>query len=94
MVQKLLKSKDYENFQEMSLEFAKYVSVMTPKMEKVIDELSKEGIKSGVALFGETVFSMVPEESKGKVLKIFQNYPEGKIITSQLDVKGARVLSN
>ena len=94
MVDKLLKSKDYDSFQDMSLEFAKYVSVMTPKMEKLIEELSKNGIKSGVALFGETVFSMVPEESKEKVLEIFKHYPEGKIITSKLDVKGARVLFN
>ena len=37
---------------------------------------------------------MVPEDSKDKVLEIFKNYPEGKIITSQLDNQGARVLFN
>ena len=94
MVNKLLESKDYDNFQDMSLEFAKYVNVMTPRMEKLIEELSLNGIKSGVALFGETVFSMIPKESQNKVLEILQKYPEGKIITSQLDVQGARVLKN
>lgn len=94
MVNKLLESKSYNNFQDMSLEFAKYVKVMTPRMEKLIEDLSKNGIKSGVALFGETVFTMVPEDSKDKVLEIFKNYPEGKIITSQLDNQGARVLFN
>lgn len=94
MVNRLLESKSYDNFQDMSLEFAKYVEVMTPRMKKLIDELSNNGIKSGVALFGETVFSMVPESSKEKVLEIFKRYPEGKIIISQLDVQGARVLSN
>ena len=29
-----LESKDYEHFQDMSLEFAKYVDVMTPRMQK------------------------------------------------------------
>ncbi|MDH3610213.1 MAG: GHMP kinase [Nitrosopumilus sp.] len=94
MVNKLLESKDYNNFQDMSLEFAKYVDVMTPRMEKLIEELTLNGIKCGVALFGETVFSMVPKEHESKVLKIFKKYPEGKIITSQLDVQGARVLTN
>ena len=94
MVNKLLKSKDYDSFQDMSLEFAKYVNVMTPRMEKLIEELSLNGIKSGVALFGETVFSMIPKELESKVLEILQKYPEGKIITSQLDVQGARVLKN
>jgi len=94
MVDKLMESKNYDNFQEMSLEFAKYVNVMTPKMNKLIEELSLNGIKSGVALFGETVFSMVPKELEEKVLKIFKKYPEGKIIISQLDDQGARVLKN
>ncbi|HUU47985.1 MAG TPA: GHMP kinase [Nitrosopumilaceae archaeon] len=94
MVKKLLESKDYDHFQDMSLEFAKYVDVMTPRMEKLIEELSQHGIKSGVALFGETVFSMVPKELESKVVEIFKKYPEGKIIKSQLDVQGARVLTN
>jgi pantoate kinase len=94
MVNKLLESKNYDKFQDMSLEFAKYVNVMTPRMEKLIEELSLNGIKSGVALFGETVFSMVPKEFEEKVLEIVKKYPEGKIITSQLDVQGARVLKN
>ena len=94
MVNKLLESKDYDNFQDMSLEFAKYVNVMTPRMEKLIEELSLNGIKSGIALFGETVFSMIPKEFEDKVLEIVKKYPEGKIITSQLDVLGARVLKN
>ena len=94
MVNKLLESKDCDNFQDMSLEFAKYINVMTPRMEKLIEELSLNGIKSGIALFGETVFTMIPKISKNKVLDIFKKYPEGKIIISQLDVQGARVLNN
>ncbi len=94
MVNKLLESKDYDNFQDMSLEFAKYINVMTPRMQKLIEELSLNGIKSGIALFGETVFTMIPKISKNKVLDIFKKYPEGKIIISQLDVQGARVLHN
>jgi len=94
MVNKLLKSKDYNKFQDMSLEFAKYINVMTPKMEKLIDDLACHGIKCGVALFGETVFSMVTENSKDKALEIFRKYPEGKIIISELDEQGARILNN
>ena len=94
MVDKLLESKNYNNFQDMSLEFAKYVQVMTPRMEKLIEELSFNGIKSGVALFGETVFSMVPKEQESKVLEILKKYPEGKIIKSELDLQGARILNN
>ena len=94
MVNKLLESKNYEEFQDMSLEFAKYVDVMTPRMQKLVDELSQNNIKCGIALFGETVFSMIPKEKEKYVLEILRKYPEGLIIKSELDDQGARVLFN
>ena len=94
MVNKLLESKNYEHFQEMSLEFAKYVDVMTPRMQKVVNELSKNNIKCGIALFGETIFSMIPKEKENKVLEILKKYSDGIIIKSELDDVGARVLYN
>jgi pantoate kinase len=94
MVDKLLESKDYEHFQDMSLEFAKYVDVMTPRMQKLVDELNENNIKCGIALFGETVFSMVPKEKVSKVLEILEKYSEAEIINSELDNSGARVLYN
>ena len=94
MVNRLLESKDYQHFQDMSLEFAKYVNVMTPKMQKLVNELSENNIKCGIALFGETIFSMIPKEDEKKVLEILQRYPEGIIIKSELDNIGARVLNN
>ena len=94
MVTKLLDSKDYNHFQTMSLEFAKYVDVMTPRMEKVIEKLNSNGIKSGVALFGETIFSMVPKKDEQKVLKLLEEFSDGTIIKSELDNIGARVLQN
>ena len=94
MVNKLLESKNYEHFQEMSLEFAKYVDVITPRMQKVVNELSKNNIKCGIALFGETIFSMIPKEKENKVLEILQKYSDGIIIKSEVDNNGARVLHN
>ena len=51
MVTKLLKSRDQMEFLDMSLEFAKYVHVITRQMQQVIDDLSQNGFKSGVAMF-------------------------------------------
>ncbi len=94
MVNKLLKSKNYEHFQDMSLEFAKFVDVITPRMQKLVTELSKNNIKCGIAFFGETIFSMIPKEDEDNVLKILKKYPDGIIIKSELDNTGARVLYN
>ena len=94
MVNRLLESKDYQHFHDMSLEFAKYVDVMTPRMQKIVNELTHNNIKCGLALFGETIFSMVPKEDESKVLEVLEKYSDGVIINSELDNIGARVLNN
>jgi len=91
MVNKLEKSKNIIEFQDMSLEFAKYVNVITPKMGRVINDLNNNGINSGVALFGETIFSLVPRDKEEKVINILKKYDDGIIITSKIDNVGARI---
>ena len=91
MVKKLIVSNDTEEFQDMSIKFAKYVNVVTPKMNQVINLLHKNGIKCGVALFGETVFSLVTKNEKNKVKEILKQFDDGLIITSKIDNSGARL---
>ena len=91
MVNKLIESKDTEEFQDMSVKFAKYVNVITPKMNKVITILHENGIKCGVALFGETVFSLVTKDQKDEVREILKQFDDGLIITSKIDNSGARL---
>lgn len=94
MVDRLLETKDYRHFQDMSLEFAEHAKVITPRMKKVIGELSGRQIKCGVALFGETVFTIVPQEMESSVLEVLGRYSDGVLIRSELDCTGARVLYN
>jgi len=91
MVNKLVESNDTEEFQDMSVKFAKYVDVVTPKMKEVINLLHKKGIKCGVALFGETIFSLVTKNQKHKVREILKQFDDGLVITSKIDNSGARL---
>jgi len=90
MVAKLRKSKSCDEFQDMSVEFAKYIQVMTPKRQKGIDDLHSNGIKCGVALFGETIYSIIPNDKMDKVTSILGKYDDGLLITSKIDNIGAR----
>ena len=90
MVQELIKSKDINEFQDKSIKFAKYIKVVTPKMSSVARELRKNGIKCGVALFGETIFSLVPSSEKKRVLEILEKY-DGLVLSSKIDNFGARL---
>jgi pantoate kinase len=90
MVSRLLKTRDQMEFLDMSLEFAKYVDVITPIMQQVIDDLNKHRFKCGVAMFGETVFTLVPKSEKSQVLQILEKY-NGIIIKTEIDKSGVRV---
>ena len=90
MVQELIKTRDMNEFQDKSIEFARYIKVITPKMNKVVSELHKNGIKCGVALFGETLFSLIPSHKKQRVLQILKKY-DGHVISSRIDNSGARL---
>ena len=90
MVQELIKTQDMNEFQDKSIEFAQYIKVITPKMDKVVSELHKNGIKCVVALFGETLFSLIPSRKKQKVLQILKKY-DGHIISSRINNSGARL---
>ena len=90
MVTKLLKSRDRMEFLDMSLEFAKYVDVITSQMQQVINDLAENGFKSGVAMFGETIFTLVPKTKESQVMKILEKY-DGIIIKTEIDKSGVRV---
>jgi pantoate kinase len=93
MVNKLVQSENIDQFHEFSVEFANYVNIVTPKMKSVIEDLRSHGIKSGVALFGETVFTLVPKNLEDQVVEILEKYPDGIIIKSKIDDIGARLVS-
>ena len=78
-------------FQDIHLEFAKHVGVVTPNIKKTTDALHKAGIKCGVALFGETIFAMVDSETEKSAISILENFKECQIIKSRIDTNGARL---
>ena len=92
MVAKLVQTKDVNQFHDYSIEFANYVDIITPKMQSVIDDLKEHGIKCGVALFGETIFTLVPPHMEEKVISILEKYQDGIIIKSKIDQVGARLV--
>jgi len=93
MVDKLVQTNDIGQFHEFSVEFANYVNIITPKMKTVIEDLKSYGIKSGVALFGETIFTLVPKNLEDKAIEILETYQDGIIIKSKIDDIGARLVS-
>jgi pantoate kinase len=59
-------------------------------MDSVIKDLQNNGFKCGVAMFGETVFTLVPKSKEDQVMQILKKY-DGIVIQSKIDKSGARV---
>ncbi len=94
MIGRLKRSRDYAHFEDMSLEFAEHVGVVTPRMRRVTSALRDAGIRCGVALFGETIFCMVEAggAAEARAEQILRSYGSGHVIKSRIDRRGARPL--
>ena len=94
MIGRLRRTRDYAHFEDMSLEFAEHVGVVTPRMRRVASALRGAGIRCGVALFGETIFCMVEAggAAEARAEQILRDCGCGHVIKSGIDLRGARPL--
>lgn len=90
MINRFKNTRSSDEFQDMSLKFAKCMNIITPRMELIIHELHKYNIKCGIALFGETIFSIIHQNMEKKVCEIMKKY-QCTIIKSKINKTGARI---
>jgi len=81
-------------FLRLSRDFAESTSLITDRVRKVLIDADDEGFVCSMAIFGETVFSLVRRDEVGKLLRIFQKHRQSQhgIIKAEIDFEGARVL--
>lgn len=90
MLNKLTETKSVYDFMKMSHQFARVLGLTEGKCKGVVSALKGAGIECSVALFGETVFTIVPETSVTKAVEIMQKF-EGRPLICDIDGRGARV---
>jgi pantoate kinase len=91
MLSKLSVSRSLEDFLKMSHEFAEMLSLTEGRCKGPIAALKIRGIKSSVALFGQTVFTIVSEERAAEAVDALRQFG-GKLIVCNIDMVGARML--
>jgi pantoate kinase len=91
MLKNLEASKDARNFLKLSYCFANHLGLTEGRCKLPMQKLKSRGFDSGIALFGETLFTLVPsdqiEEAKG-CLESFN----GNLMICNIDNEGARML--
>src|ERR671916_821421 len=91
MLTKLSSSRSLDDFLKMSHRFAEMLSLTEGRCKEPITALKTRGIESSVALFGQTVFTIVSEEVSSEAASALREFG-GTLIVSNIDITGARVL--
>lgn len=91
MLSKLSASRSLDDFLKMSHGFAEILNLIEGRCKGPIAALKRKGIKSSVALFGQTVFTLVPEETASEAADALRQF-DGTLIVCNIDTAGARML--
>lgn len=94
LVDELVREPSVSKFLELSRSFAESTSLTSERVSKVLQDADGEGFVCSMAIFGETVFSVIKQDEAKELLKIFYRHkqPQHDIINAQIDFEGARVL--
>jgi pantoate kinase len=90
MIEQLLLTKDVKSFLSMAHKFADYLGLTKGSCERPIQKLNRLGFDCSIALFGQTVFTLVKPEHVLQVASILRQFP-GTLIISDIDNKGALI---
>ena len=91
MLERLSLTRKVEDFLRMSREFAETIGLTEGVCKAPIQALQASGIEASVALFGETVFTLVPR-SMAKIAREALKPFGGTFFTCRINSGGARVL--
>ena len=91
MLTKLSESRSVDDFLKMSHRFAEMLSLTDGRCKGPIVALKTRGIESSVALFGQTIFTIVSEERVTEAAGALTGFG-GTLIVCNIDMTGARVL--
>jgi pantoate kinase len=91
MLSKLSASRSFDDFLKMSHGFAEMLNLTEGKCRGPIAALKTRGIESSVALFGQTVFTVVSEERAAEAAGVLREFGQ-TLIVCNIDNVGARML--
>lgn len=91
MLNKLSATRRLGDFLEMARKFADSLNLTEGRCKAPIAALKAKGLESSVALFGQTVFTVVSQSSANDVTDTLREF-DGILIECNIDSEGARVL--
>lgn len=91
MLERFSISRSINDFLDISFEFATRLGLIRGKSGSLIKELKSQGFGSSVALFGETIFSIVKSNNVDNVINCLKGNG-GTLLICGIDHHGARII--
>ncbi|MHA2405140.1 MAG: pantoate kinase [Candidatus Hermodarchaeia archaeon] len=94
LVDKLMRRPTVDNFLKFSRTFADHLGLISDRIAEVLRKTDKEGFTCSMAMFGESVFSVVKRKQVNNLLEVLMPFISSKqnLIVSDIDYQGARVI--
>jgi pantoate kinase len=94
LVEELVQKPTVDNFLTLSRTFAEHLGLISDRVAKVLRKMDKEGFTCSMAMFGESIFSVVEHKYLNNLLDLLQPFVPLKhnLIVSNIDFQGARVI--
>ena len=93
LVDKLIEEPNVTNFISFSRQFAEHVGLITEKARGILNSTDNANFVCSMPMFGESVFTLIRQEPLKELVKVFREHgADGKIIISEIDFEGARLL--
>jgi len=93
LVDKLVEEPNITNFMNFSRQFAEHVGLITEKVRRILHAADNANFICSMPMFGESIFTLIKQESLEEFLNIFRrNSSDGRITVSKIDFRGARSL--
>lgn len=92
---RMIKTPNLQTFLRLTAEFSSAIQLGNEQLRKVRKVAEEHGYQFGMAMFGQTVFTVVRESEASEVANLIKkNGQEGNIITAPVDKLGARLIES
>ena len=81
-----------ERYLALASEFTRRTGLLTPRLEPVVQTLEAAGFTPAMLMFGEGVYTLVPESLVSQVTSLLARFQKGaRLLVTPIDPQGGRV---
>ncbi len=94
LVEELHRDWSPRSFMELSRRFAEHLSLITPRLRRLLERVDEAGLPCTMAMLGETLFSVVDSEEAERLMRVLGEASGRSPVMVGIDVEGARIIGS